>query len=40
VLLAELIEFQVGTRATAQANVQVLEGCEAVGLLTDPSRDR
>jgi 2-polyprenyl-6-methoxyphenol hydroxylase-like FAD-dependent oxidoreductase len=35
----ELIEWQVRTRVTAQANVQVLEGCEAIGLLTDPSRD-
>jgi 2-polyprenyl-6-methoxyphenol hydroxylase-like FAD-dependent oxidoreductase len=34
----ELIEFQVRTRVTAQANVQVLGGCEAVGLLTDRGR--
>jgi 2-polyprenyl-6-methoxyphenol hydroxylase-like FAD-dependent oxidoreductase len=35
----ELIEWQVRTRVAAQANVQVLDGCEAIGLLTDPSRD-
>jgi 2-polyprenyl-6-methoxyphenol hydroxylase-like FAD-dependent oxidoreductase len=35
----ELIEWQVRTRVTAKANVQVLEGCEAIGLLADPSRD-
>jgi 2-polyprenyl-6-methoxyphenol hydroxylase-like FAD-dependent oxidoreductase len=35
----ELIEWQVRTRVTAQANIQILEGCEAIGLLTDPSRD-
>ena len=35
----ELIEWQARTRVTALDNVQVLEGCEAVGLLTDPSRD-
>ena len=34
----ELIEWQVRTRVTALDKVQVLEGCEAVGLLTDPSR--
>jgi 2-polyprenyl-6-methoxyphenol hydroxylase-like FAD-dependent oxidoreductase len=35
----ELIEWQVRTRVTAQANVQVLEGREAIGLLTDASKD-
>jgi 2-polyprenyl-6-methoxyphenol hydroxylase-like FAD-dependent oxidoreductase len=35
----ELIEWQARTRVTALDNVQVLEGCEAVGLLTDPGRD-
>jgi 2-polyprenyl-6-methoxyphenol hydroxylase-like FAD-dependent oxidoreductase len=35
----ELIEWQVRTRVTALDNLQVLEGCEAVGVLTDPSRD-
>ena len=34
----ELIEWQARTRVTALDKVQVLEGCEAVGLLTDPSR--
>ncbi len=35
----ELIEWQARTRITALNNVQILEGCEAVGLLADPSRD-
>ena len=35
----ELIEWQARTRVTALDKVQVLEGCEAIGLLTDPSRD-
>jgi 2-polyprenyl-6-methoxyphenol hydroxylase-like FAD-dependent oxidoreductase len=35
----ELIEWQARTRVTALANVQVLEGCEAVGLLADRGRD-
>lgn len=35
----ELVEWQARTRVTALDKVQVLEGCEAVGLLTDPSRD-
>jgi 2-polyprenyl-6-methoxyphenol hydroxylase-like FAD-dependent oxidoreductase len=35
----ELVEWQARTRVMALDNVQVLEGCEAVGLLTDPSRD-
>jgi 2-polyprenyl-6-methoxyphenol hydroxylase-like FAD-dependent oxidoreductase len=35
----ELIEWQARTRVTALDNVRVLEGYEAVGLLTDPSRD-
>jgi 2-polyprenyl-6-methoxyphenol hydroxylase-like FAD-dependent oxidoreductase len=35
----ELIERQARTRVTALDNVRVLEGCEAVGLLTAPSRD-
>jgi 2-polyprenyl-6-methoxyphenol hydroxylase-like FAD-dependent oxidoreductase len=34
----ELVEWQARTRVTALDNVQVVEGCEAVGLLTDPSR--
>jgi 2-polyprenyl-6-methoxyphenol hydroxylase-like FAD-dependent oxidoreductase len=34
----ELIEWQARTRVTALANMQLLEGCEAVGLLADPSR--
>src|SRR5829696_6113390 len=35
----ELIEWQARTRVTALDKVQVLEGCQAIGLLTDPSRD-
>jgi 2-polyprenyl-6-methoxyphenol hydroxylase-like FAD-dependent oxidoreductase len=35
----ELIEWQVRTRVTALDSIQVLEGCEAVGLLTDGRRD-
>jgi hypothetical protein len=35
----ELVEWQARTRVMALDQVQVLEGCEAVGLLTDPSRD-
>jgi 2-polyprenyl-6-methoxyphenol hydroxylase-like FAD-dependent oxidoreductase len=35
----ELIEWQARTRVIALDNVQVLEGCEAVGLLTDHHRD-
>jgi 2-polyprenyl-6-methoxyphenol hydroxylase-like FAD-dependent oxidoreductase len=35
----ELVEWQARTRVMALDKVQVLEGCEAVGLLTDPSRD-
>jgi 2-polyprenyl-6-methoxyphenol hydroxylase-like FAD-dependent oxidoreductase len=35
----ELIEWQARTRITALDNVQALEGCKAVGLLNDPSRD-
>ena len=35
----ELIEWQARARVTALDNVQLLEGCEAVGLLTDSSRD-
>jgi 2-polyprenyl-6-methoxyphenol hydroxylase-like FAD-dependent oxidoreductase len=35
----ELIEWQARTRVTALDNVQVLEGCEAVGLLAGHHRD-
>jgi 2-polyprenyl-6-methoxyphenol hydroxylase-like FAD-dependent oxidoreductase len=35
----ELIEWQARTRVTALDNVQVLEGCEAVGLLSDRTRE-
>jgi len=35
----ELIEWQARTRVTALDNVQVLEGCEVVGLLADHNRD-
>jgi 2-polyprenyl-6-methoxyphenol hydroxylase-like FAD-dependent oxidoreductase len=34
----ELIEWQARTKVTALDNVQVLEGCEAVGLLADRGR--
>jgi 2-polyprenyl-6-methoxyphenol hydroxylase-like FAD-dependent oxidoreductase len=34
----ELVEWQARTRVTALANVRVLEGCEAVGLLADRGR--
>jgi 2-polyprenyl-6-methoxyphenol hydroxylase-like FAD-dependent oxidoreductase len=34
----ELIEWQARTKVTAMSNVQMLEGCEAVGLLADRHR--